>query len=427
MDLKQILARLVAIQAELKEIQEQKGENGFTDEQGDSINALSDEFEKLGKQKIALERLAATQAAASASAGRQTSGAQPTVVAVEVGKDLSMGRFGGFKSTGEYLKAVHRAGLGTISEKDRKLFAVANESSGEDGGFLVPEEMSSAILKKLDSEDSLMARATVIPVSGNNLSINVDETTPWTGGITAAWVAEQGTIGKSQPKFKQVDFKLQKLAALVPVTDELLEDAVALEGYISALASNAITHEVNQAITQGSGSGKPNGILTSPFTVTVTAESAQDADTVNATNVIKMYSKMLPRSRSNAIWLIHPEVEAQLYQMRDPEGHYIYLAPGSQMNQTPYATLLGRPVIVDLGAKELGAVGDIMFADLSAYYMIRKASGIKAATSIHLQFDKDITNYKFVLRLDGKSPFSSPVTTKNGSYTMSSFVVLSAR
>ena len=79
------------------------------------------------------------------------------------------------------------------------------------------------------------------------------------------------------------------------------------------------------------------------------------------------------------------------------------------------------------GMPALGDVGDILFADLSYYYMIRKAAGIKSATSIHLYFDKEITAFRFSLRLDGKCPFTSPVTTEFGSYQMSAFVALEAR
>jgi HK97 family phage major capsid protein len=215
---------------------------------------------------------------------------------------------------------------------------------------------------------------------------------------------------------------------MVKATDELLEDATALESYIKSAAPSAIMHQVNKAILSGNGVGKPLGIIASPFTVTVAAEGGQTADTVNAINLIKMYSRMIPASRPNAVWFINPAVEEQLRLAKDPADNYIYLAPGSQMNQTPYATLLGRPVVPLIGgAPALGDVGDVIFGDLSYYYMIRKASGVKAATSIHLHFDKEVTAFRFSLRLDGKCPFQSPITTEFGSYQMSAFVQLAAR
>lgn len=425
MTAEQIRAAMGAITAKLDGIV--AGEEGFTPEQMEEIEKLGAEFDGLNAQLAAAERVEAMKATATASTGRKTAAAAPvTQNRVEVGKTLNE-RFGGFNSSGEWLMAVKKAGQ--TGELDKRFqSAVIKETVGEDGGFLVPEEISNSILKKLEGDESLMSRTTAIQVGGNALTINVDETQPWNGGVTAYWTQEGATITESKPAFKQASWRLQKLAALVKATDELLDDATALASYIQVAAPNAIMHQINKAILNGNGIGKPLGIIQSPFAKTVTKESMQTADTVNAANVLKMYSSMFPQSRSNAAWYINPAVEEQLRVMQDPNGNYIYVSPGGQMNQTPYGMLLGRPVIPLMGGMPaLGDVGDIIFADLSYYYMIRKAGGVKSATSIHLHFDKEVTSFRFSMRLDGKSPFQSPVTTEYGSYQMSPFVLLEAR
>lgn len=425
MNIAQIRARLAEIAASLEGIQ--AGENGYSEDQITQIDELNAEFDSLTKQLETAEKMEAMKAKASAPAGRQsTPSAGSETPRVQVGEDRSR-RFGGFESAGSWLMAVKNAAR--TGETDKRLLASAmKESVGEDGGFLVPEEISSAILKKMSGEDSLMSKTTSMQVGGNALTINVDESQPWNSGVQAYWTAEGASITESKPSFKQASWRLQKLAAMVKATDELLEDATALESYIMAAAPNAIVHQVNKAILTGNGVGKPTGIINSPFTVTVAAEGSQTADTVNAVNIIKMYSRMFPQSRNNAAWYINPAVEEQLRLAKDANDNYIYLAPGSQMNQTPYASLLGRPVIPLMGGMPaLGDVGDILFADLSYYYMIRKAAGVKSATSIHLHFDKEITSFRFSLRLDGKCPFTAPVTTEFGSYSMSAFVALAAR
>jgi HK97 family phage major capsid protein len=256
----------------------------------------------------------------------------------------------------------------------------------------------------------------------------VDESQPWNAGITAYWLSEGATLTGSKPTFTEVSWRLNKLGALVQTTDELLEDATALESYIMNGAPNAITHKLNEAIISGTGAGKPQGFLSSPFAVTVAIESGpQTADTVVAANILKMYSRMLPTSRGKAAWIINPAVEPQLYAMQDPNGNYIYMAPGG-LSASPYGTLMGRPVIPMMsGMSALGDVGDICFVDLSSYHMIKKASGIKSATSIHLLFDKEQTSFRFTMRVDGKCPFRTPVTTQYGSYNMSAIVLLAAR
>lgn len=421
----QIRARLAEIVAALDGIT--AGAEGYTDEQVTETETLNAEFEKLNAQLETAEKIVAMKAKASASAGRKTSAAP--AVDVQVGRDLSA-RFNGFKSSGDWLMAVKRAGQ--TGEMDKRFQnATAFEKVGEDGGFLVPEEISQNILKKLAVTESLMGSTTSLQVGGNALTINVDETQPWNQGIQAYWTAEGATITESKAAFKQASWRLQKLACLVKATDELLDDAVALESYINNAAPAAFMHKINSAILSGNGVGKPQGILNSPFTVTQAAEGSQVSGTVVANNVLKMYSKMFPSSRANAAWYINPQVEEQLRVMQDGNGNYLYISPGgfgNQMSASPYGTLLGRPVIPMMGSMQaLGSLGDIIFADLSFYYMISKAGGIKSATSIHLLFDKDTTAFRFSMRVDGKCPFTTPVTTEFGSYNMSAFVTLASR
>ena len=422
MNPEQIRARLMEIQNALEGIS--AADEGYTEAQLTEIETLNAEFEGLTKQLDAAEKVESMKAKATASAGRKTTPAPTT--RVEVGANRATDRFGGFNSSGDFLMAVKRAG--THGDIDKRFQNVAYEKSGEDGGFLVPEEISQAIVKKLESNESLMAGTTSYKVSGNALTLTLDETQPWNQGIQAYWTSEGAAITASKASFTQASWRLQKLAALVTATDELLDDATALESYIKTSAPAAIMHKLNNAIISGNGAGKPQGIINSPFTTTVSKESGQAADSIVARNIIKMYSRMIPDARAGGAWYMNAACEAELYMMKDDVGNFIYLAPGSQMNQSPYGLLMGRPVYPMMsGMPALGDLGDIIFANLKYYYMIEKAVGVKSASSIHLNFDKELTSFRFSLRVDGKCPFQSPVTTEFGAHQMSGFVMLEAR
>lgn len=424
--LQELRQRLADISASIETIQASAGENEYSDEQLAQLDTHSTDFDKLSKQLEAAEKAEAIKAKTQASAGRKTTPVVPTTTTQANAGASRSDKFGGFESAGSFLMAVKKAGL--TGEIDPKFKSLHKESVGEDGGFLVPEGISEGILKKINGDESLMSRTNTLQVAGNNLTLNVDENAPWNGGVTAAWTGEGKQIAESKTNFKQASWRLHKLACMLTATDELLEDATALESHILASVPGAFVHQLNKAILTGNGVGKPLGIINSPFTVTVAKDNAQAADTVSATNILNMYARQFPGSVQNAAWFIHPQVQEQLRVMRDPAGNYIYLAPGSQMNQTPYSTLLGLPVIpLMAGMPALGDLGDIVLADLSYYTMIRKAAGIKAATSIHMYFDKEITAFRFSLRVDGKCPYQSPVTTENGGYAMSAFVQLEAR
>lgn len=422
MNPEQIRARLAEIQAKIEGIK--AGDDGYTEEQQTEINNFGAEFDKLSAQLDTAERVEAMKAK---TPGRKTEASTPaTPVRVQVGAD-GKDRFGGFNSSGDFMMAIKNASKGSVAPQLQN--AAAFEKNGEDGGFLVPPDIADGILKKLDQKESLFSQTTQLKTSGNSMTVNVDESQPWNSGVVAYWMAEGAPFTGSKPGFKQAEFKLKKLGALVVATDELLDDAPALEAYIKTAAPDAIMHKVNGAIINGNGVGKPNGIIGSGFTIQAAKESMQTADTVNAKNIINMYSRMFPIARAGAAWYMNAGVEPQLLGMKDDNDNYIYLAPGSQMNQSPYGLLLGRPVYPMMSAMPaLGDAGDILFANLSYYYTLTKTGGgVKSAQSIHVYFDTEKTAFRFSYRIDGRVPFQSPVTTEFGNYTMSGFVKLEDR
>lgn len=416
MNLEQMRARLLEITNKLNDFNNLEN---FDDAVVDEVNTLNDEFESLKKNIQAREKIETIKAASNTSTRK---------VAPEARVEVSAPRtdaMGGFKSFGEFLGAVKGESTG---KKDKRFENTLFERNGEDGGFLVPETMISSITKKIQSDESLLAKTRQFSVSGNSLTLPTDESAPWNGGVSAYWTAEGAPITDSKGKLGLASLKLNKLAAMIKITDELSEDTVALESFMLAMAPEAIMNKVNSAIISGDGVGKPMGILNSSFTLTVAAEGGQAVDTIVARNVIKMYSKMIPAARAGAAWYINAGCEEQLRTMKDDLGNFIYLTPGSQLNQSPYGQLLGLPVIPMIGSlPQLGDKGDIVLANLSYYYTIVKSAGIKQSVSSHLYFDRDIQAFKFTMRLDGKCPFTSPVTTEFGSHQMSAFVVLAAR
>lgn len=417
MNLAQMKERLGVVLAKLEEL---NGVDSFTNEIVEEINTFSAEFEEL-KGKIEAKEKVEAQLASASNSTRKTAPKTVEATVVAAAKDNN----GGFKDLGEFFVAVKDASNGKF---DKRFQNTMYEKNGEDGGFLVPEELMSVVAKKLEDDESLYSKTRKITVSGNALSLPTDETSPWNGGVLSYWTAEGAQITQSKSKFGQAHWKLHKVAALITVTDELLEDTVALESYMKSSVPVSIMHTINSAIISGNGVGKPTGILNSGFKVAVAKEVSQLADTVVAENVIKMYSKMIPSARSGAAWYINPAVEAQLRLMKDPNGSFIYLAPGSQMNQTPYGTLLGLPVIPLIGSMPaLGDEGDIILANLDYYYTITKQGGMKSSVSSHLYFDRDMQAYKFTMRIDGGCPFKAPVTTEFGAYTMSAIVTLAER
>jgi HK97 family phage major capsid protein len=355
---------------------------------------------------------------------------QPGLAPVPARPNAAAAGTAGFRNLGDFARAVAHGSV-KGNEPDRRLTNAAattfsQEGIGADGGFAVPPDFRDQIMQRVFGEDSLLSRCDVQTCNGNTWTAPVDETTPWgTGGIKAYWESEAAAITQSKPQLREINVRLHKLAALVPVTEEMLEDAGSIDGYLRSKMPEAIDWQASLAIVRGTGVGQPLGFMTAPALVTQAAEGAQTADTLNATNIVKMYARMPVRSRATAVWLIHPDAEPQLHVM-SIANQPVYLPPGG-LSQAPFGNLMGRPVIPHQVCETVGDLGDIMFVDFRQYLVVRKAAGIRLQTSMHLWFDQDLMAFKATLRLAGQPWWSAPIAQRDGSNTMSPFVTLASR
>lgn len=423
----------------------------LTDDERKDLDQIFASFEELSADIERHEQVEAMNAKMSAPAGRRTdpeNAGEPSKNATRAQADATRTRASlpaqakdhretgkwGFRSQGDYFAAVVKSsGKGAVA--DPRLIANApstygQEGVGADGGFAVPPDFRTEIVKRVMGEDSLLSRTDQMTTSSNSITVPTDETTPWqtTGGIQAYWESEAGQLTQSKPTLTEKTVKANKIIALVPMTDELLQDAPSMAAYVNSKAPEKIDSRVNTAILRGTGVGQPLGYLNSGSLITVAATSSQTADTVNFNNIVSMYTRMTDEGKRRAVWIVNGDVEAQLMTMQFPgTGTAVpaYLPPGG-LSVAPYGTLLGRPVVPVEAASALGDVGDISFVDLSQYMSVVKSGGVRQDVSIHLFFDYDITAFRFVLRVGGQPWWNSAVTRLNG-LSRSPFVALAAR
>lgn len=349
----------------------------------------------------------------------------------------------GFAHMGQFAGAVFGAVMRPNAADPRLLTlnaaaasTYANESVGADGGFLVPPEYASGILSVLESPEQLMSRVRQVPISGNSMTFPKNESTAHgTDGVQAYWDYEGDAITQSKPAFKSSSIRLDRLTALVPMTEELLEDSAAAGAWVQMEAQEKMAFKVSDAILNATGAGTLLGVMKSPCLVTVSKEGSQAADTLLGANVLKMYSRMPAASRARAVWVINQDLEPQLPSLNIPiknvagtenvGGMPVFIPPGG-LSGSMYGTLLGRPVITTEAAAAVGDLGDIVFADFQNFIALTKG-GIKTDQSMHLWFDQNLRAFRFILRMGGQPWLSAPISRKNGSNTLSHFVTLEAR
>jgi HK97 family phage major capsid protein len=308
-----------------------------------------------------------------------------------------------------------------------------SEQMGADGGFAILPEYSTTIFEKV-YENDLFNRTDNYTVVGNNMTFpRVNEVSrangQRAGGLQANWIGEGGTIPPTKVGMGQLSLKLKKLAIVVYLTDELIDDAgIALEQFVTRKVTQEFNFMVGDSIVEGTGAGSPQGFQNSGAYLVVPKQTGQAAGTIVKENIDNIYSRLWAGSVASSAWLINQDNWPALFSLNQSigtGGYPMFIAPGAY-DQAPHGLLLGRPIIPLEFCATLGTQGDINLVDLNQYVSISKG-GIAQAQSIHVEFLTDQLALRFIMRVDGATWENSPVTPFKGTNTQSSFVGLATR
>lgn len=341
-----------------------------------------------------------------------------------------------YGNMGEFFQAAladPRRIQGDAAERYQKLVNLS-EAVPSEGGFLVPEEFRSDIFSVALESAVVRPRANVIPMGSLKLKYPaIDFTTEVGevyGGMVFYWMDEGETIPDTNAAFAALELVAHKLAGAAVVPNELLRDAPALTTWLRTNLPKGIAQFEDIGFLKGNGVAKPLGALhpNNPALITVGAESGQTSG-ITWNNILAMFSRMLPESYDNAVWIITPDAIPEIFSMALPVGtggSAVMLAEGGG-SERPRMTLLGRPIIWSRKAPgTLNTQGDISLVDLSTY-LIGDRQDVRVDTSEHAQFLADKTVFRVIERVDGQPQLLSALTPENGGPTLSSYVQLATR
>lgn len=414
-----------------------KEKRELTADEDAAITANLEKFNKVQASITRRQQMATNAAGLEKSQKRLASSAEISSPSEDALKDKA-----GYLNFGEFTKDLKlsigsRHGAPKVTDKFEKFLnslpsSYGSEGSNADGGYAIPPDFRTNIMNYVYGEDALISKTDQYVTGGNAVTMPVDVTSAWGAtGVQAYWESEAGQLTTSKMALQQQTIRCHKLAALVPVTDELLEDAAALSGYLDSKVKQKFAFKINDALINGLGSGMPLGMMNSGCKITVAAVSGQGANTVIAKNVEKMWGRRYIANQGNLVWLINQDVEEQLQDFVLTSAVAtggiwpLYMPPGG-ISGSPYATLKGRPVIVMESCQALGTEGDIILADMSQYMTVLKTGGIKSDVSIHLWFDYDLTAYRFTMRMGGQPWWPTALARKNSNNTVSPIITLNS-
>ena len=271
-----------------------------------------------------------------------------------------------------------------------------------EGGYLVPDEFEHTLVEALEEENFFRSIATVIRTSSGDRKIPVAATKG-----TASWIDEEGAYPESDDSFGQVSIGAYKVATMLKVSDELLNDSVFdLEAYISKEFGRRIGAKEEEAFFTGDGKGKPTGIFNA-------AGGASDGVTTAAANitfddVMDLFYAVKSPYRKKAVWVLNDTTVKALRKLKDNNGNYIW-QPSVQAGQPDM--ILNRPYHTSAYVPEAAAGAKVMaFGDFS-YYWIADRQGRSFKRLNELFAANGQVGFLASQRVDGKLVLPEAVKT----------------
>lgn len=150
------------------------------------------------------------------------------------------------EKSAEYLKALY--------EGDSARLKAMSVGTNTDGGYLAPDYFASEVIRVAGNYGLVRRFARPWQMSGKT------EKVPTAGSVTTYRVNEKAKATASQPTIGQVTLTAKKLVAMIPVSNELLEDAnINLVDLLTILAGESLSKKEDDWGLNGLASGE--GIL----------------------------------------------------------------------------------------------------------------------------------------------------------------------
>lgn len=296
---------------------------------------------------------------------------------------------------------------GITSNLTSPILNVLQTGVDADGGYTVPEEFETEIMKLLYNADPIRAAATVMSLSSDrNIPVQ-------TAGGTFAWLGENASYSSTQPSLGRVVLGAHKLGGYIPVSIELLQDSgSSIESFIREVGVQAIADLENAAFAAGDGSNKPQGLfdVTSVAGTSVSGVTGAVSATATITddNLMDIFHTLPRYFRQNASWLMSDAAVKLVRKIKDGNDQYVW-QPGLQAGQPD--RILNRPVLVsDFATAPAASAKSIVFGDLRKYFIADRV-GLTMQRLNEIAALNDQVYFKMSKRVDGRLTDARAIVT----------------
>ena len=214
---------------------------------------------------------------------------------------------------------------------------------------------------------------------------------------TATLKAAGSALAESEPTYSSITLGAYKYGLLIPVANELIADAgFDISAHLAEQAGNGLGYAINTALTTGTGSSQPNGIVTAAGSGVTGGTGVTGAFT--ADNLIDLQFSLdgAARRLPGVAYMANSQTIGAMRKLKDNVGNYLY-----QVNVGAPDTFAGQPIVENPALAAIGTgAKSVLFGHMPSY-KVRVAGGLQVATSTDYAFNTDVTTYRVMMRVDG--------------------------
>lgn len=268
----------------------------------------------------------------------------------------------------------------------KKFNAAATRGSNPDGGYLVTEQMETAIDRVLGTVSAVRGLARVVSISAASYQKLVNQ-----GGASSGWVGENDTrAATNTPQLSKLEFPAMELYANPFASQTLLDDSTTdIAKWLADEVAIEFAEEEGGAFITGNGVAKPRGLLSYDFVANANyawgkvgyiaggKASTFDTDTGNngTEKLVSLIHALKQGYRNNGRFLMNTSTLETVRKFKDANANYVW-QPSIAAN-TP-ATLLGYGISDDDNMPSIGANEyPVLFGDFERAYLVVDRQGIR--------------------------------------------------
>jgi len=303
----------------------------------------------------------------------------------------------GVRSDAEVIRSMAKGEIRSHSFEKRDVVKTST-------GSPVPTSFYDQVIMLARHVGPMLSTSTVLnTASGENLQIP-----SLAQYSTAALVGEGTAIAESDPIFNSfITLGAYKYSFLVQLSTELIEDSgVDILSFLAEQVGNELGTRVNAALTTGTGTNQPKGIVAAAAAGVTGSTAVSGAFT--ADNLISLVYSVdtAGRRQAGAGFQMNSTSIAAMRSLKDTAGNYVF---SPALNADANDLLLGYPVFENPGmASPATSAKSVIFGALKSYY-VRQVGGIKLDRSDDYAFNAGLVTFRATMRVDGNLPQTSHV------------------